>query len=66
MNDRSWMYRVSLEGLRRTNYFNGVKSFIKYSLSNQKNISGCGIRCPYKICKNRKFLDPEVFTMYLL
>ena len=29
-------------------------------------MSGYGIRCPYKKCKNRKFLDPEVVTMYLL
>jgi hypothetical protein len=66
MNDCSWMYRVSLESLRRINYFNGVKSFIKYALSNPKNMSRGGIRCPYKRCKNRKFFDPEVVTMYLL
>ena len=49
--------RIILTGLR-------VLLNIPYLI--KKNISGCGIRCPYKICKNRKFLDPEVFTMYLL
>jgi hypothetical protein len=36
------------------NYYNGVQSFINYSLSNSRNISEGGIRCPYKRCKSKK------------
>jgi len=55
MDDRSWMYRDSPEKLRRIDYYNGVKVFINYSLSNLRNISECGIRCPCKRCKIKKF-----------
>jgi hypothetical protein len=36
------------------NYYNGVQSFINYALSNSRNISEGGIRCPYKRCKSKK------------
>ena len=32
----------------------------------QKNISGCGIRCPFKRDKNKNFLNPDVVTMQSL
>jgi hypothetical protein len=64
--DDYWMYQVSPEGLRKIDYCNRVDGFIKYTLSNQKNISGYGIRCPCKRCKNKKFLDPDVVMMHLL
>ena len=35
-------------------YCNGVQGFINYTLSNLRNISGDGIRCPCKRCKNKK------------
>jgi len=54
MDDRSWMYRVSPEGLYMMDYYNGVGGFISYTLSNMRNISGGGIRCPCKRCKNKK------------
>ena len=66
MKDRSWIYRVSPEGLCKMNYCNRVEGFIKYTLSNPKNISEGGIRYPFKRCKNKKFLDLDVVTMYLL
>ena len=66
MNNRSWMYRNSPEGLRRMNYCNGVQCFINYTLSNLRNINGNGIKCPCKMCKNKKFLDPDVVTMHIL
>jgi len=66
MDDYSWMYQVSSGGLRKIYYCNRVEGFIKYTLSNKKNISGCGIRCPCKRCKNKKFLDPDVVMMHLL
>jgi hypothetical protein len=31
-----------------------------------KNISGCGIRCPCKRCKNKRFLDADVIMIHLL
>ena len=66
MDDRSWMYRDSPEWLRRMDYYNGVQGFINYILFNPRNISGCNIRCPYKRCKNKKFIDPNIVTMNLL
>ena len=55
MDDRSWMYRDSPEGLRRMNYCNGVQSFVNYALSTPRNISGYGIRCPCKRLKIKSF-----------
>jgi hypothetical protein len=66
MNDRSWIYRVSPEGLCKMNYCNGIEGFINYALSNPSNINGDGIRCLCKRCKNKKFLDLDVVMMYLL
>ena len=60
------MYRDTPKMLRVMNYCKGVQGFINYALSNPRNISGGGIRCPYKRCKNKKFFDPDVATMHLL
>jgi hypothetical protein len=54
MDDCSWMYRDSIEGLFRMNYCNEVQIFINYTLSNSKNISGGNIIYPCKRCKNKK------------
>jgi len=43
MDDCSWIYRDSLQGLRRMDYHNEVQGFINYALSNSRNISGDGI-----------------------
>jgi hypothetical protein len=48
------------------NYCNGVWGFINYTLFNPRNINKCGIRCSYKKCKNKKFLDTDVVTIHLL
>ena len=48
MGDHFFMYQVTPEGLHMMNYCNRVESFINYALSNPRNISGRGIRCPYK------------------
>ena len=48
------------------NYCNRVDRFINYTLSNPKNISEGSIRYPFKRCKNKKFLDLDVVTIYLL
>jgi hypothetical protein len=66
MNDYSWMYQVSPEGLCMMNYCNENEGLINYTLSNPKNISGDDIRYPRKICKNKKILNLDVVTMYLL
>jgi len=66
MDDYSCMYRDSPQGLQKTDYCNGVQGFINYALSNPRNISGGGIRCPCKKCKNKKFIDPDTVTMHLL
>jgi hypothetical protein len=43
-----------------------VQCFINYILFNPRNISGEGIRCSCKRCKNKKFLDSDCVTMHLL
>jgi hypothetical protein len=54
MDDRSWMYRDSPQGMRMTDYCNMVQGFINYTTSIPRNISGGGIRCSCKRCKNKK------------
>jgi hypothetical protein len=66
MDDYSWIYQDSPQELRRMNYCNGIQGFINYATSIMRNISGGGIRCPCKRCKNKKFLDPNVVTIHLL
>ena len=48
MDDHSWMYQDLLKGLRRMGYCNVVGGFMNYTLSNPRNISRNGIRCPCK------------------
>jgi hypothetical protein len=66
MDDCLCMYQDSPGRLRRIDYYNRVESFINYALSNMRNISGGSIRCLFKRCKNKKFLDLDVVTMHLL
>jgi len=66
MDDRSWMYRDSPQGLRRIDYSNGVQGFINFATSLPRNFTDGGIRCPCRKCKNKKFLHPDGVTMYLL
>ena len=60
------MYRVSPEGLHMMNYCNEIEGFINYAISNMKNINGGGIRCPCKMCKNKKFINLNVIMRHLL
>ena len=39
MDDRSWMYRDSPQGLRRMDYCNGVQGFINFTTSISINFS---------------------------
>ena len=66
MDDRSWMYRDSPQGLRRMNYCNGVQGFINFTTSIPRNFTDGGIRCPCRKCKNLKFLHQDVVTIHLL
>ena len=66
MDDRSWMYRDSPEGLRRMDYCNGVQGFINSATFIPRNFTGGGIRCPCRKCQNKKYLHPDVVMMHLL
>jgi hypothetical protein len=66
MDDRSWMYRDSPQGLRMMDYCNGIQGFINFATSIPRNFSGGGIRCSCRKCKNKKFLHPDVVMMHLL
>jgi hypothetical protein len=66
MNDRSWMYRDSPQGLQRMNYCNRVQSFINFTTSIPRNIKRGGIRCSCRRYKNKNFLHPDVVTMHVL
>jgi len=66
LDDRSWMYRDSPQGLRRMDYYNGVQGFINFTTSIPRNFTGGGIRYACKKCQNKKYLHPDVVTMHLL
>jgi len=66
MDDRSWMYRDSPQGLRRMNYCNGVQGFINFAISILRNFTRGGIRCPYRKCLNKKYMHQDVVMMHLL
>jgi len=44
----------------------GFRVLLILATSIPRNFSGGGIRCPYRRCKNKTFLHPDVVTMYLL
>jgi len=66
MDDHSWMYRDSPQGLRRMDYCNGVQGFINFATSIPRNFTGGGIRCPCRKCENKRYLHPDVVIMHLL
>ena len=66
MDDCSWMYRDSPQGLRRMDYYNGVQGYINFAISILINFTGGGIRCLCKKCQNKKYLHPYVVMMHLL
>jgi hypothetical protein len=47
-------------------YCNGVQGFINFATSILRNFTDGDIMCPYKKCKNLKFLHEDVVTMHLL
>jgi len=66
MNDYSWMYRDSPQGLRRMDYCNGVQGFINFATSIPKNFIGGSISCPCRKCENKKYPHPDIVMMHLL
>ena len=60
MDDRSWMYRDSPQGLQRMDYCNGVQGFINFATSIPRNFTDGSIRCPCRKCKNLKFMHQDV------
>ena len=47
-------------------YCNGVRGFINFATSILINFTGGGIRCPCRMCQNKKYLHPDVVMMHLL
>jgi hypothetical protein len=66
MDDRSWMYQNSSQGLQSMDYCKGVQGFINFATSIPRNFTNSSIRCPRRKCKNKKFLYQDVVTMHLL
>jgi hypothetical protein len=67
MNNRSWMYRDSPQGLLRIYYCNGVQGFFfNFATSIPRIFTGGGIRYPCRKCQNKKYLHPDVVMMHLL
>jgi len=59
MDDQLWMYRRFMDGRLRLEYITGIRRFINFAFSIDKNISGGKIKCPYVRCKNQKFLKED-------
>lgn len=66
MDDRSWMYRRLMGGRLNPEYIVGVRRFINFSYSIDKNVSMGKIRCPCVRCKNQKFLKEDDVCKHLL
>jgi hypothetical protein len=47
-------------------YCNEVQGFINFATSIPINFTKGGIRCPCRKCQNKKYLHPDVVTMYCL
>jgi hypothetical protein len=47
-------------------YCNGVQGFINFATSIPGNFTDGSIRCPCRMCKNKKFMYQDVVTMHLL
>jgi len=66
MDDLSWMYRDSPQGLWRMDYCNGVQGFIYFTIFIPRNFTDCNIRCLCRKCKNKKLLHQDVVMIYIL
>jgi hypothetical protein len=42
------------------------RGFINFTTSILRNFTGGGIKCPYRKCKNKKYLHSDVVMMHLL
>jgi len=66
MDDHSWMYRDSTQGLRKMDYCNEVQGYINFTTSIPKNFTRGGIRCQCRKCENKMYLHPDAVMMHLL
>ena len=66
MDDRSWMYLDSPQGLRRMDYCNEVHGFINFATSIPRNFTRGSIRCSCKKYQNKKYLHLDVVMMHIL
>jgi len=55
-----------MDGRLHPEYITGVRRFINFAFSIDKNISGGKIRCPCVRCKNQKFLKENDICKHLL
>jgi len=62
----TWMYHRLMDGRLRPKYITGVRRFINFAFSIDKNISREKIRCPCVRCKNQKFLKEDDVYKHLL
>lgn len=64
MEDRSWMYRRYVTGVRgiTIEFEEGVKAFISFAMSNAISNE---IRCPCAKCKNMRFESPDTVETHL-
>jgi hypothetical protein len=60
------MYHHLMDGRLRPEYIIGVRRFINFAFSIDKNIFRGKIRCPCVRCKNHKFLKEDEVCKYLL
>jgi len=60
------MYQNSPQELQMMDYCNEIQSFINFTTSILRNISGDCFRCLCMRCKNKKFIHQDVVTMHLL
>ena len=66
MDDREWMYRRMRSGRMNPEYITGVRRFINFAYSIERNVSLGKIRCPCVKCKNQKFQKEDDVCNHLL
>ena len=65
MMDQSWMSRRVYNGRVTQEFKDGVDEFIAIATSDPLTMEGDKIVCPCTICKNKKFLVPDLVMVYI-
>jgi hypothetical protein len=64
--NRDWMYRWIVDNELSHEYMDIVESFIEFAMTSVITVDPIGwIRCPCKICKNNRFVEPHVVRHHL-